>query len=766
MKKIRLFLNLLLTAVMLTAYSPLVQAKDVTSITVKNVTGGALTLKKKNLQGLQIEVLPADADNKSVAYSSSDNQVATVNAAGEITALTAGTATVTIAAQDASGITANLTVTVTDRTPELSANQPDGPYIQYATGGDKVVSVDEEGYMVEKVYPVLPTGYTFEVLSDVNEPGKSDRSRFQVTLHPLSRSDWKRPAPDSLIVISDPHAKWAPFISILKAQKVIDANLNWAFGKNELMINGDIFDRGDDATTIFWFTYKLQQEARNAGGEVYFNYGNHEEMELRNSSSCYGSDGYLNMKYRTLSEKYFNVTNQYGSRFFNNNTELGRWLAQCNSVQIIGKDLYVHAGLNPDFYKQNYSIEAVNTSMSTEILRSGRGSTSSGLFAVNGDGGVLWFRGIVPGYNTSSATPLPLDILGGLLRRYEVERIIIGHTEVNSSSIAAANRSDSPKAYAENNYDYRVVNVNVPAATAYSNGNGRGILVKKNGETYTIYDTKPNTVMSLPQHPIPEGPTDDGGGTDPVGKWMPAYSTGGNEIWYYIQFISNDLVVQSQGAEKMLTIETPVENQETQLWKVEKSGEHSTGDLVMISNKADPSIKLRFLSGGPDGGSAFYGTKTAGSYGEPSLMPEVCAVNDETYPSLKGYPGSTLAYLLRPEGDTPGSKIKRNPNGTATGLPENALKFVLQEKIVTGINAPATSKVKVYPNPADDKLVLENLTDVNNIAMLNITGQTVKQARPASGFTEEINISELTPGVYFLKIEKTFGVETVKVLVK
>ncbi|MDR3340147.1 MAG: T9SS type A sorting domain-containing protein [Candidatus Symbiothrix sp.] len=757
MKKNHLFLNLILTAVILTAYSPFVQAKDVTSITVKNVTEGTLTLKKKNLQALQIEVLPADADNKSVTYSSSDNQVLTVSAVGEITAAAAGTAIVTIAAQDASGVTANLMVTVTDRTPELSANHPDGPYIHYAATGDKVISVDEEGYIVEKIYPVLPTGYTFETLSDVNEPGKSVRSRFQVTLHPLSRSDWKRAAPDSLIVIADPHAKWAPFISILKAQKVVDANLNWSFGKNELMINGDIFDRGDDATTIFWFTYKLQQEARDAGGEVYFNYGNHEEMVLRNSMS------YTNAKYLNLASAYFGTatgtSSQYGSRFFTVNTELGRWLAQCNSVQIIGKDLYVHAGLNPDFYNQNYSIEAVNASMSVEILRSGRGSTSSGLFAVNGDGGILWFRGIVPGYNTSSATPLPLNILGGLLSRYEVERIVIGHTEVSSSSIASANRSDSPKAYSENNYDYRVVNVNVPTDVAYSNGNGRGILVKKNGETYTIYDNKPNTTMSLPQNPIPEGPGDGG---DPTGEWEPTYSTPGNEIWYYIQFLTNNLVIQANTVGTLTTAEIPVKDNLNQLWKLEEAG---ATDVVTISSKQNPAVKLHFMSVS-GATSGFFATESAGSYGEPYVLRKAITEGDVSYPALKAAQSRSNAYFAKPQSDTPGAYVARNPNETAAALRENALKFVLPEKLFTGIIAPATSKIKVYPNPADNKLVLENLTDANSIAMLNIVGQTVKPARPIFGFSEEINITELAPGVYFLKIEKTSGVETVKVLVK
>ncbi|MDR1762635.1 MAG: metallophosphoesterase [Dysgonamonadaceae bacterium] len=389
------------------------------------------------------------------------------------------------------------------QSPDLSPNQPDGPYIFYTSEGVKVVTVDTLGYIHEDVYAELPQNFTFDVYSTVNEPDKGRRSKFQVTLHPISRIDWRREAPDSLVVISDPHAKWAPFVSILKSSGVIDDNLNWAFRNNELMIIGDILDRGDDATTIFWFVYKLQQEARDAGGEVYFVYGNHEEMELRNSSSCY-SNGYIYQKYIDICTKYFNQTNQYGSLFLNENTEIGRWLKECNLIQIIGNDLYVHAGLSGSFYLRNYSIPEVNQTVSTQIMRaSGRDSFLFG--TSSSSGGPLWYRGMIPdyvakgGYTENPTEPrtlhLSISYLHNLLKRYEVERIIIGHTEHNNG--------DGPIAYSE--YDSRVVNVNVQTQNAMTAGRGRGILILKNGETYILYDKKAKKQMQLPVTPLNTG---------------------------------------------------------------------------------------------------------------------------------------------------------------------------------------------------------------------------------------------------------------------
>ena len=57
-------------------------------------------------------VLPADATNPAVTFSSSDATVATVDENGNVTGLVAGTAVITIAATDGSGVTGTFTVTV------------------------------------------------------------------------------------------------------------------------------------------------------------------------------------------------------------------------------------------------------------------------------------------------------------------------------------------------------------------------------------------------------------------------------------------------------------------------------------------------------------------------------------------------------------------------------------------------------------------------------------------------------------------------------
>ena len=85
----------------------------VTSITL-NQTAIALTVGGS--QTLTATVLPADATNKTLAWSSNDTSVASVNDSGKVTAHTRGTCTITCRATDGSGVKATCAVTVSAAT--------------------------------------------------------------------------------------------------------------------------------------------------------------------------------------------------------------------------------------------------------------------------------------------------------------------------------------------------------------------------------------------------------------------------------------------------------------------------------------------------------------------------------------------------------------------------------------------------------------------------------------------------------------------------
>jgi len=78
-------------------------------------------------------------------------------------------------------------------------------------------------------------------------------------------------------------------------------------------------------------------------------------------------------------------------------------------------------------------------------------------------------------------------------------------------------------------------------------------------------------------------------------------------------------------------------------------------------------------------------------------------------------------------------------------------------------NTISSSNINLYPNPANDKvnIVFNNINDVQNIAITDVTGRTIYSGEVASN-SIEVNTENYPAGIYFCKIigEKTN--ETIK----
>ena len=332
--------------------------------------------------------------------------------------------------------------------PNSSIISADGPYVLYHEDGSvRIISVNSQGILKDTIYQTLPEDFVLSVTSS-----KGDYT-FQVPLHGIQRPSSKYKQSEKVFVMSDPHGRLDCVVSLLQGNGVIDENMNWTYGSNHLMIIGDIFDRGDDVTQIFWLVYKLEQEASLAGGCVSFLLGNHEPMVLANDLR------YCTPKYHTLAER---LSIPY-SQLFGNNTELGRWLATRNTIQIIGKDLYVHAGLSEEFYERNLSISTVNKEISRALFmgKKERKVLSELTAFLYGNSGPIWYRGLVR--DATKYNPISFNKLKKILKRYHVKRIIVGHTIFDDVSTF---------------YNQKVINVNVNNAKNRKNGLGRGLLIE------------------------------------------------------------------------------------------------------------------------------------------------------------------------------------------------------------------------------------------------------------------------------------------------
>lgn len=337
------------------------------------------------------------------------------------------------------------------------AQTSDGPYIMYGTNGEvRMVSVTPEGRLVDTVLASLPEDYSFTVVS-------SDlKHSFDVRLHALERPEWKTEQPDRIFVTSDPHGNLDCFISLLQGNGVIDGDCNWSFGTNQLMVLGDVFDRGDDVVQILWLIYKLEDEAAQAGGRVDYLLGNHEPMVLMNDLR------YAKPKYTWLADT---LGMEYAD-LLSPSSELGRWLSLRNTMQMSGSCLFVHAGLSSDFYRRNLDIPYVNEQVSAGLYKTKaeRKEASPMIYFLMGNSGPLWYRGMVR--DAEKYNPLAADTLDLILDRYQADRVIVGHTIFDDVSTF---------------YDGRVIDVNVDNAGNREAGLGRGVLIEKDS-IYVVGD--------------------------------------------------------------------------------------------------------------------------------------------------------------------------------------------------------------------------------------------------------------------------------------
>lgn len=304
---------------------------------------------------------------------------------------------------------------------EITHFRHDGPYLFYENGKLKILEVAKDNTLSIREESGLPAGLKLDVYSDDNQ------LLFQVPINKID--NFERPAWDDrasyekTFAVSDLHGRFDLFAAILKAGEVINDNYEWTYGNNHLVINGDIFDRGADVLPILWLIYKLEFEAKAAGGMVTTILGDHEELVMRDNLK------YTYAKYNTLSQRAMNMT--YGKMWGLTNV-MGNWLRSKNTIQIVGENLYVHAGLSKAFMEREETIPEINELVAKSIYltkeeRKKQFPNIADFLYSDSYNGPLWYRGMVK--TGSDYSPIKDADVQTLLDEYNVERIIVGHTE-------------------------------------------------------------------------------------------------------------------------------------------------------------------------------------------------------------------------------------------------------------------------------------------------------------------------------------------------
>ena len=85
--------------------------------------------------------------------------------------------------------------------------------------------------------------------------------------------------------------------------------------------------------------------------------------------------------------------------------------------------------------------------------------------------------------------------------------------------------------------------------------------------------------------------------------------------------------------------------------------------------------------------------------------------------------------------------------------------------LITGISEIDRQIIQIYPNPAKDLLRIENNNniEINSISLTNINGQIIKKFDPNN---TQLDISEISSGLYLLKLSYKNGEFTKKIIIE
>jgi hypothetical protein len=256
---------------------------------------------------------------------------------------------------------------------------------------------------------------------------------------------------ERVIAIGDVHGDYEQFVAVLRSADVIDSEQNWSAGKTHLIQTGDLLDRGADSRKVMDLLMKLEEQASNAGGQVHVLIGNHEAMNLYGDLRYVSAGEYaafqdansektrddfyrayqeqlkqspppggvptFDLAYRKKWESEHPLGYAEHRREFGSNGKYGKWIRGLNAVIKIDETLFLHGGISPKYASR--SLREINDRIRNELADFSK--LQGGI--VTDKEGPLWYRGLAEGDEKGLE-----EHLKKVLRNYQVERIVIGHT--------------------------------------------------------------------------------------------------------------------------------------------------------------------------------------------------------------------------------------------------------------------------------------------------------------------------------------------------
>jgi hypothetical protein len=291
----------------------------------------------------------------------------------------------------------------------------DGPYIYWEVDDQIVLTYYERNQdknLTRLIEKTIETGKADTIVEGIGWDKNSYRIKHRYTPNAFNMT-----TAGNIFVIGDVHGRYHALVNLLINNKIIDSDLKWIFGEGQLVLLGDVFDRGDLVTETLWFLYELEIQAQNSGGNVHLLLGNHEIMALT------GDDRYLNDKYNYFTQ----YTRIYYFQLFEKNTVLGSWLRSQNIIVRINDNLFMHAGISPQFAAYDYAYSDINFRVQNYLNSGQRDEDGSPEDIILGPIGPMWYRGYM---NLNNSLPeVTQQFVDDYLNSKGLKRMILGHND-------------------------------------------------------------------------------------------------------------------------------------------------------------------------------------------------------------------------------------------------------------------------------------------------------------------------------------------------
>ena len=154
-------------------------------------------------------------------------------------------------------------------------------------------------------------------------------------------------------VIGDLHGYYDAFEKLLLDSNLVDEQLNWKAGADQLWLIGDIFDRGQETVKCIELTMRLAEQAESQGGVVDCILGNHEVMFL--AAHRFKDEPNLSEDIKQQWIRWGGFENDLASI---TGPQIA-WLATRPAMKLLGNKLLVHSD-NLSYVNFGLNVEQVN----------------------------------------------------------------------------------------------------------------------------------------------------------------------------------------------------------------------------------------------------------------------------------------------------------------------------------------------------------------------------------------------------------------------